>query len=139
MRISKYNRMFEKSKRIEYEKEKIDRELKEEYGIEEDSQKRKKMFQYSKVLTTIILFFTIIVNGYYYIYLVPQSGILAITDAAMENAATIMKVWDGGTIIFFCSYFAKSLFETKFQKEQEAMDMSQYMENEMGENMDDMN
>ena len=75
------------------------------------------MIQYSKVLTTAILIFTIILNAFYFVYIVPNSGSLGITDAALEYSGSILKIWDSGTIVFFCGYFAKSLFETKFEKD----------------------
>lgn len=112
---------FEKRKRLDFEKEKRLRELQEEYGIDEPTP-NKRMYQYSKVLTTIILIFTLIVNSVYFFILVPQSGHMLITDAAMENAGAVLKIWNTGTIVFFCGYFAKALFETKFEAEYSSAD-----------------
>ena len=113
--MSKIDR-FTKKRRNKYLLEKIDRDLRKEFEIEEIPHKR-KMIQYSKVLTTAILIFTIILNAFYFVYIVPNSGSLGITDAALEYSGSILKIWDSGTIVFFCGYFAKSLFETKFEKD----------------------
>ena len=110
-------RGFERKLRKKYSKYKLDTDLRKEYGV---PQKYKmKMFQYSKVLTTFILIFTLVVNTFYFLYLIPQSGMLLVTDAAMQASATILKVWNAGTIVFFCGYFAKALFETKFERDDE--------------------
>lgn len=110
---------FEKRKRLDFEKEKKLRELKEEYGIEEIPS-TKRMFQYSKILTTVICIFTLLINAVYFFALTPMSGSWGITDAAMEYSASVLKIWDAGTIIFFCGYFAKALFETKFENQTNA-------------------
>ena len=77
----------------------------------------KKMFQYSKILATVILVITLIINCFFYFYLVPKSGALSMTDSAFETLGNVLIAWNGGTIIFFCVYFAKALFETKWEKE----------------------
>lgn len=113
--MSKIER-YTRKKRNKYQLKKIDRDLRKEYGIKEKSHGL-KMVQYSKILTTVIMIFTIIINAFYYIYIVPHTGDLGITDAAMEYSSGVLKIWDSGTIIFFCGYFAKSLFETKFERD----------------------
>ena len=37
----------------------------------------------------------------------------------MQYSSSVLKVWNSGTVIFFCGYFAKALFETKFEKDNE--------------------
>lgn len=114
-------KLFERKLRHKFEKKRLLEKLKEEYDIE-DVTLEKKMIQYSKILTTFILIFTIVVNAFYYFYIVPQTGVLNITDAAMQYSADILKIWNAGTVIFFIGYFAKSLFETKFEKDNSAAD-----------------
>ena len=76
-----------------------------------------KTVQYSKILTTSILIFTIMINAFYMFVIVPFSGQLMITDAAFESLNVILLAWNAGTILFFMGYFAKSLFETKWQEQ----------------------
>lgn len=109
-------RRFERKLRRKFEKKQLLEKLKSEYNIE-DVTLEKRMIQYSKILTTFILLFTIAVNAFYYFYIVPNTGKLEITDAAMQYSADVLKIWNAGTVIFFIGYFAKSLFETKFEKE----------------------
>ena len=65
----------------------------------------------------MILIFTILENAFYIFVIVPFSGQLMITDAAFESLNVILLAWNAGTILFFMGYFAKSLFETKWQEQ----------------------
>ena len=78
-----------------------------------------KLFQYSKILTTLILSITIVFNSWFYIYIVPESGKLGITEDAFSALTTILNSWNIGTIVMYCGYFAKLLFETKWEKQNE--------------------
>lgn len=90
-------------------------ELKEKYRIKVSVDK--KMFQYSKVLTTFILVFTLMLNMFYFCVLIPMSGRWGITDSAFEYPSKVLDTWNTGTIIFFMAYFAKALFESKFESD----------------------
>ena len=90
-------------------------ELKEKYRIKVSVDK--KMFQYSKVLTTFILVFTLMLNMFYFCVLIPMSGRWGITDSAFEYPSKVLDMWNTGTIIFFMAYFAKALFESKFESD----------------------
>lgn len=112
--------------RNNYEKEKLkyENKLKHEREMMDIKDKymgtvsvEKKMFQYSKLLATVILAITLIINCFFYFYLVPKSGALSVTDSAFTTLGTVLETWNGGTVLFFCGYFAKSLFETKWEKE----------------------
>lgn len=90
-------------------------ELKEKYKIKVSVDK--KMFQYSKILTTFILIFTLALNLFYFCVLIPMSGRWGITDSAFEYPSKVLDTWNTGTIIFFMAYFAKALFESKFESD----------------------
>lgn len=115
-------RRFEKKKRAEFEKDKKLKELQEEYGIE-TPETSKRMFQYSKILTTIICIYTLLVNAVFVCVLVPLSGSIGIADVAMESSASVLKIWDALITFFYCRCFAKILFETKSENEVKAEDV----------------
>ena len=115
--MSKITR-FERKRRAKYAKKQLDTKLREEYGIK-PKEHSLAMIQYSKLLTTVTIFFTIIINGFYYLYIIPKSGMIGVTDSALEYSASVLKIWNSGTIIFLVSYMAKALFETKFEKDHE--------------------
>lgn len=100
--------------KLQHEKEMS--ELREHYKIETVITD-KKIYQYSKILTTAILVLTMLFNAFFYFFLVPLSGRLSMTDTAFETVGTILLAWNAGTILFFVGYFAKALFETKWENE----------------------
>ncbi len=101
---------------IRLKQEKDMRDLRDKYKPEEPTVS-KKMFQYSKILTSIILTITIMFNVYFYFYLVPLSGSLDMKDVAFETIGTILLAWNAGTVLFFMGYFAKALYETKLSED----------------------
>lgn len=112
---SRYEREKEKEiLRLKHEKEMY--ELKKQYRTETITA-TKKMYQYSKILTTAILILTMLFNSFFYFFLVPFSGVLSMTDKAFETVGTILLAWNAGTILFFIGYFGKALFETKWESE----------------------
>ena len=46
-----------------------------------------------------------------------MSGRWGITDSAFEYPSKVLDTWNTGTIIFFMAYFAKALFESKFESD----------------------
>lgn len=124
-----------KSQELKWKKEleKYEQELSHKKEMEDIKNKYfpnqtfdKKIVQYSKILTTIILIFTIIINSVFFGGVI-LSGIISITDSAMESASSVLKIWDAGTVVFFCGYFAKALFETKFEKESDVVSQADTM------------
>ena len=111
--IINQNEMDEYEERLKHNYELA--ELKEKYRIKVSVDK--KMFQYSKVLTTFILVFTLVLNMFYFCVLIPMSGRWGITDSAFEYPSKVLDTWNTGTIIFFMAYFAKALFESKFESD----------------------
>lgn len=111
--IINQNEMNEYEERLKHNYELA--ELKEKYRIKVSVDK--KMFQYSKVLTTFILVFTLMLNMFYFCVLIPMSGRWGITDSAFEYPSKVLDTWNTGTIIFFMAYFAKALFESKFESD----------------------
>lgn len=90
-------------------------ELNEKYHVTVNPSK--KMVQYSKILTTIIIIFTFAVNIYFYFILSPHSYQWCITDQIFGYVEDLLKIWNSGTILFLMAFLAKSLFETKFEED----------------------
>ena len=90
-------------------------ELNEKYHVTVNPSK--KMVQYSKILTTIIIIFTFAVNIYFYFILAPRSYQWGITDQIFGYVEDLLKIWNSGTILFLMAFLAKSLFETKFEED----------------------
>lgn len=90
-------------------------ELNEKYHVTVNPSK--KMVQYSKILTTIIIVFTFAVNIYFYFTLAPHSSQWMVTDQIFGYVEDLLKIWNSGTILFLMAFLAKSLFETKFEED----------------------
>ena len=90
-------------------------ELNEKYHVTVNPSK--KMVQYSKILTTIIIVFTFAVNIYFYFTLAPHSSQWMVTDQIFGYIEDLLKIWNSGTILFLMAFLAKSLFETKFEED----------------------
>ena len=90
-------------------------ELNEKYHVTVNPSK--KMVQYSKILTTIIIVFTFAVNIYFYFILAPHSSQWMVTDQIFGYVEDLLKIWNSGTILFLMAFLAKSLFETKFEED----------------------
>ena len=90
-------------------------ELNEKYHVTVNPSK--KMVQYSKILTTIIIVFTFTVNIYFYFTLAPHSSQWMVTDQIFGYVEDLLKIWNSGTILFLMAFLAKSLFETKFEED----------------------
>jgi len=90
-------------------------ELNEKYHVTVNPDK--KMVQYSKILTTIIIVFTFAVNFYFYFVLTPSSSKWYITDSIFSSLEQLLEKWNDGTILFLMAFLAKSLFETKFSED----------------------
>lgn len=122
------DKKFQKKKQKYELKLQRKQEIKDLKGKYSEQSTSKKMFQYSKVLTTIILLITLLWDSYFILYLVPKSGVLTITDQAINNLGTVIMAWNAGTVLFFCVYFAKALFETKFEKDNELLSVNKVVD-----------
>ena len=117
--------MFErKLKRLEiklsHKRQKL--ELIEKYRF--DMSERKKI-QYSKLLTSILISITLAFNCYFHFYLVPNSGLLQMTDSAFLTMSNVLTDWNKFTIGYFVVFLAKSLFETKWEQSNITSDVSE--------------
>lgn len=96
------------------------RDLVDKYKVR--TTRTKRIFYYSKKLVAATLTFTLLVNAYYYFVLVTMSGSWEISEAAFNSVSTVLPVWNGSVVTYLMTYFAKSLFETKWEKENELIE-----------------
>jgi len=82
-------------------------DLKEKYKI--------KRPQTSKIIAYIVLFFIMIIDAYFIFYLVPQSGILGITEYAFTALQVVLIGINASIFTFLVSFLVKSGWETHSQ------------------------
>ena len=102
---------YEQQLRYQYELE----QLRLKYAVTVNTDK--KTVQYSKKAVTVIIIFTLFINFFYFCVLIPMSGRWGITDSAFQYPSTVLEVWDSGTVLFLMAYFAKSIFESKWESD----------------------
>lgn len=99
--------------KLKHKKEMND--LKEKYEIHMTVTKWTLTFTKKAVITILIL--TLAINAMFFFYIVPHSGVLSMTDSALEASSNVLLAWNAGTAVFLMGYMAKALFETKWEED----------------------